>query len=114
MFSEHPTYFIGAYTGITLWDTVIAVHGLEANTVTLTLHSNITVQELKVKISSQSTPNVPQFYGGFKFCDVTGKGNDVISYVCRCKQPEMCQWVYLEVNQLQPHSTYAIWEAIVA
>ncbi len=106
--------FSGAYTGTALWDIMIAVPGQNANTITLTVHTNITIPELKVKTSHMSTHDEPQFNGGFRFCDVTGKGSDVISYVCRCKQPQMCQWVYLEVNQLQPNSIYALCEATVS
>ncbi len=103
------------YTGGILWDAILAVPtGLDAQSITLTINTNITIPELKVKVRSNkqgiSAGTEPQFYGGFKICDVTGKGSDVISYVCRCERSDMCQWVYLEVNQAQPNSVYSICE----
>ncbi len=107
-------HYTGVKLGGALWDAIIALPGLQENTLTLTIHTNITVQELKVKTSLQPTQSEPHFHGGHKFCDITGRGNDVISYVCRCKRPEMCQWVYLEISQAQPNSFYTVCEAIVA
>ncbi len=107
------TCSVGAYKGCNLWDAIFAISGKEADTITLKIHTNITIQELKVKTSAQSTQSQPHFYGGFKFCDVTGRGSDVISYVCKCKQPELCLWIYLEVNQAQPNSIFKVCEAIV-
>ena len=107
----------GEYTARTLWDLILAVPGPHADKAIITIQTNITIQELKVKtysprhVPSQITE--PQFYGGFKFCDVTGRGSDVISYICRCEQPEMCKWIYFEVNQAQPNSIYTICEVTV-
>ena len=103
----------GSCTDNALWDAIIAVPGQVADVITLTIYTNITIPELKVKTPLQSTQNGPHFYGGFKFCDVTGGGSDVISYVCTCEQPQLCQWVYLEVNQAQPNSIYIICEVCV-
>ncbi len=96
-----------------LWDAMIVVHGLDADIITLTIHTNITIQELRVKTARESAQNEPHYHGGFKFCHVTGRGSDVISYVCRCERPELCRWVYMEINQAQPNSVYNICEASV-
>ncbi len=85
---------------------MIAIPGREAHILRLTIHTKITVQELKVKTSTEVTQNEQRFYGGHKFCDLTGRGNDAISYVCRCDRPEMCLWVYLEISQAKPKSVF--------
>ncbi len=106
-------FHTGREIGKTLWDAILALPGPESDILTLEIHTNITISELKVKTSMEATQNEPNFYGGHKFCDVSGRGNDVISYSCKCKRPYKCKWVYLEVNQAQPGSVYEICEAIV-
>ncbi len=104
---DSHTCFTGAYRSSgALWDAVIAIPGREAHIVTMTIHTNITIQEVKVTTSTEVTQNEPHFYGGHKYCDVSWIGSDFISYVCRCERLEMCQWIYLEVNQGQPNSFY--------
>ena len=103
----------GTNIGQTLWDAALALPGPEADILRLKIHSNITIQQLKIKTSMEATQNQPNFYGGHKFCDVIGRGNDVISYSCKCKRPHKCKWVYVEVNQAQPGSVYEVCEAIV-
>ena len=95
-----------------LWDAILAVPALNAEKIMITIHSNITVQEIKVKTSRAMAG--PQFYGGHTFCDMTGRGSDIMSYVCRCAQPEMCQWVYLEINQAQQNSVFAMCDITVS
>ena len=97
----------------TLWDAILALPGPESDILTLTIHTNITTPELKVKTSMESTQNEPNFYGGHKFCDVIGRGSEVINYVCRCKGPYKCKWVYVEINQARPNSVYTVCEATV-
>ena len=115
---DHLILILGHYTGGTLWDAVLAIPGVNADSITITIHTNITIKELKVKVRSHkygvSTGNEPQFHGGFKSCDLTGRGSDIISYVCRCERPEFCLWVYLEVNQAATNSIFTICEVAVA
>ena len=118
LFSPCLGYFSGDYTASTLWDLIFAVPGLYADKTIVRINSNITIQELKVKIYSPrrvpSQTTEPQFYGGFKFCDVIGRGSDVISYICRCGRPEMCERIYFEVNQAKPKSIYKVCEIKIA
>ena len=77
--------------------------GKSAHQIRVTIHSTLTLNMLTVKTHSWSHINkggsVHEYGGGFKFCDPVAIGQDMLMYKCLCKQPIMCELVFINVNK---------------